>query len=224
MRLHKLEMNEFLAFKGKVVIDFDDIAQDSIFLLFGETGAGKTSILDAISYALYGQTSRVSRQKGLDHLRCQYSEEAHPTSVTLELSISGQRYSVTRTLAQRREVGHDVRASCVLKIAQGEGWVIPEDLTRVNLVGEYLEEKIGLNADQFFQVVMLPQGKFQLFLESTTPKREEILKSLFRADRFSDIEIWFKEEKDRLKKRANDSLEEFHDHPWVAHLYEGVDK
>ena len=208
MRLHKLEMNEFLAFKGKVVIDFDNIAQDSIFLLFGETGAGKTSILDAISYALYGQTSRVSKQKGLDHLRCQYSEEAHPTSVTLELSISGQRYSVTRTLAQRREVGHDVRASCVLKIAQGEGWVIPEDLTRVNLVGEYLEEKIGLNADQFFQVVMLPQGKFQLFLESTTPKREEILKSLFRADRFSEIEIWFKDEAGQLKKRANDSLEE----------------
>lgn len=208
MRIHKLEMNEFMAFKGQVVIDFDDIAQDSIFLLFGETGAGKTSILDAISYALYGETSRVSSGKGLENLRCQYSDASSPTSVKLEVSIGGQRYIVTRTLAQTREVGHNVRASCVIEIAQGENWIIPEDLTRVREAEAFLEEKIGLDANQFFQVVMLPQGKFQLFLESSTPKREEILKSLFRADRFSDIEFWFKDEASRLKNLAAESLED----------------
>ena len=199
MRLHRLELSAFGPFAGTVGVDLDALGADGLFLLHGETGAGKTTLLDAVAFALYG---RVPGARGeAKRLRCDRADPATPTRVRLELTIAGRRMEISRNpeylRPKARGSGTTVqKASVTLRwIGTPPEGVAPGDLTRAEEVGQVVLDLLGMSADQFFQVVLLPQGEFARFLRSDTAEREVLLEKLFDTGRFADLEEWFAEQR-----------------------------
>lgn len=189
MRLHTLELSAFGPFAGRIHIDFDRLAADGLFLISGPTGAGKTSILDAVCYALYG---RVPGQRNDAHqLRAQAAGPDMPTTITLTFSARGHTYRVERTPAYERPAkrGNRMtvqRAQAFLSELRDDG---PAGLTRTNQeTSQTIQNLIGLNAEQFTKIIMLPQGQFAQFLKAGPQEREPILQQLFDTGRFAAVE------------------------------------
>jgi exonuclease SbcC len=197
MRLHRLELAGFGPFAGRVEVDLDRLGADGLFLLHGETGAGKTTLLDAVAYALYG---RVPGARGeVRRLRCDLAEPGTPTEVTLEFSVGGRRIGITRrpeyTRPKTRGTGlTTVHPSVSLRYLDG-GPV--SGLTRADEIGRVVTDLMGMSAEQFFQVVLLPQGEFARFLRSDTAEREALLERLFDTGRFRTIEDYLAEARRR---------------------------
>jgi DNA repair protein SbcC/Rad50 len=198
MRPHRLELTAFGSFAGRVVIDFDRLGQGGLFLMHGETGAGKTTVLDGLSFALYG---RVPGVRGIGRLRSDHAVADTRTVVRLEVTIAGRRLRITRSPAQerpkRRGTGATTEpASVALEewnpAAAGEWW--PRS-SRVGEVDLELSELLGMSAEQFHQVVLLPQGQFAKFLHSDASERTALLQRLFGTDRFRKIEEWLGEQR-----------------------------
>ncbi|AZG44773.1 AAA family ATPase [Gordonia insulae] len=199
MRLHRLSMTAFGPFADETAIDFDDLSGDGLFLLHGPTGAGKTSVLDAVAFALFG------RVPGARHdARRLHSDHAAPESVPevmLEATIAGRRLRITRSpdhhRPKKRGAGTTkVNARATLVYLDGSG----PDLTRLVDIGEAVTRLLGMSADQFFQVVLLPQGEFARFLRANSDEREELLERLFDTERFGDLEDWLR---DRARESAS---------------------
>lgn len=182
MKLRWLTMQAFGPFAGKEDIDFSALGQESLFLIEGETGAGKTTILDAVCFALYGETTGDTR-KALN-MRCDHSPDDLLTSVTLMFELGNIEYTLTRVPIQQRkkskgegttEQKHDldIQAS-----QQGSPIDLPE-LKGVKEKSDYIATKIGFGVTQFRQIMVLPQGKFVELLISDGKDREEIFAKLF---------------------------------------------
>ncbi|MTD43478.1 AAA family ATPase [Conexibacter sp. W3-3-2] len=191
MRLHRLELRAFLAFPAREVVDFDALNEAGLFLLTGRTGAGKTAILDAICFALYGQ---VPGTRGIRRLRSDHAELDEPTEVVLELTVRGRRLRVTRRPEQERRAlrggGRTLaKAEVRLEAVDPDGSVALL-ANRHEEVGQELQDALGMTRDQFCQVVLLPQGGFQRFLHAPTKEREPLLRELFDVARFGDLERW----------------------------------
>ncbi|UYQ78725.1 SMC family ATPase [Glutamicibacter sp. JL.03c] len=193
MRIHKLQIQAFGPFAGSEQIDFDELAEGGLFLLDGPTGAGKSSILDAICYALYGSLpgSRTgSRQIRSDHAPAEVAPE-----VTCELTIGDRRFEVTRSPAWMRPSKRgknrttEQKASSLLREFTSQGW--KELSTRNDEVGHVLGSLLGLDRDQFTKVVMLPQGGFADFLRAKAKDREDLLANLFDTSDYARIEEEF---------------------------------
>jgi len=199
MRPIKLTLRAFGPYACEQVIDFRKLGDRTFFLIHGPTGAGKTSILDGICFTLYGDTSGKGRSGKLMR-----SDHAHPdvlTEVTFDFSIGNELYRITRSPEQERPrkkgegtTTEKPRATLWRRTRieddSNEGSVIA---TQSSDVTEKIEEILGFHSDQFRQVVMLPQGEFQKFIEAKSDEREKILEILFRTEIYRQIQEALKE-------------------------------
>jgi exonuclease SbcC len=191
VRLHTLELAAFGPYPDATTIDFDALGADGLFLLYGDTGAGKTTVLDAVAYALFGRVPGARQQAG--RLRCDHADPATPPRVRLELTLAGRRLRVTRSPEWQRpklrgEGTTREQAKAVLEEERDGSWHGVS--MRIDEVSHQLQEWLGMSAEQFFQVALLPQGEFARFLRAESGEREELLERLFGTRRFSEVESW----------------------------------
>ena len=190
MRIHRLEISAFGPFAATEHIDFDRLSAHGLFLLNGPTGAGKTSVLDAICFALYGSVPG-ARQDG-KRLRSDHAEAAAEPRVTCEFSARGRHFEVSRSPAwdkpsARGKNGFTVQQANTLLRERVDGeWI--EKSGRNDEAGAEIADVLGMNREQFTRVVMLPQGDFAAFLRSKATDRLELLQSLFGTQRFEAVE------------------------------------
>src|SRR5215213_2522561 len=203
MRLHRLELSAFLAFPGREVVDFDQLGEAGLFLLHGRTGAGKTSLLDAVCFALYGDVPGV--RSGGARLRSDHAGPDARTEVVLEATLRGRRVRVTRAPEQERRkrrgdgVTTDPHAVSVVRIEDdGTETVLA---TRHDEATRELADLLGMTREQFCQVVLLPQGGFARFLHAGSDERERLLRELFDVGRFADVEAWLRDRR-QAEERA----------------------
>lgn len=190
MRIHSLDINAYGPFPGTITLDFDELNEAGIFLLNGPTGSGKSSILDAICYALYGSTS-----SGRTDLKSRFAEPEVQPWVKLECSVAGKRYRIFRSpeYLRPKKRGSGLtreQASVTIEVfdAKAGNWEEDASVTRHKDAGDFMYSVIGLTAQQFNQVMLLPQGKFQQFLVAKSADREELLKKLFSTREFERIQ------------------------------------
>ncbi|MFF2654876.1 AAA family ATPase [Streptomyces sp. NPDC058045] len=191
MRLHTLRVTAFGPFGGTETVDFDALSEAGLFLLHGPTGAGKTSVLDAVCYALYGSVPG-ERQSGLT-LRSDHADPGTRTEVRLDFSIAGQRLEITRQppwqRPKKRGTGTtvDKAFSALRQYRPDEGeW---RQLSRSHQeIGEEIGRLLGMSKEQFCQVVLLPQGDFARFLRADAEARGQLLGRLFDTRRFAAVE------------------------------------
>lgn len=208
MRPHKLTISAFLAFGGEVAIDFDKLYERGLFLVFGETGAGKTSIFDAMAYAIYGQVPGSRSADKNETYRSLHAKPDTRTFVELDATVAGKRYQIRRNPEFLRPK------------VKGEGFAKESAKTLVNvwkdgkwepLVGQHgsaeaeILEWIKLKPDQFFKLVLLPQGEFAAFLKSKGKERSEILMNLFDVRTYKGIQTWFQDQEVSLGKLVTKS-------------------
>ncbi|MEU9040261.1 MULTISPECIES: SMC family ATPase [unclassified Kitasatospora] len=201
MRLHRLTVTAFGPFAGSETVDFDALAAGGLFLLRGATGAGKSSVLDAVCFALYGETPGARRA---NRLRSDHADPKRLTEVRLELTLGGRRLQITRLPEQRRpkKVGTGTtveRAQTLLRewVADtGDGTAGWRGLSKSHQeVGEEILRLIGMNREQFCQVVLLPQGDFARFLKADSEERGKLLRRLFDTERYRFVEDWLAEQR-----------------------------
>lgn len=208
MRPHQLEIEAFGPYAEPVQIAFDDLAREGLFLIHGPTGAGKTYLLDALCFALYGE---VTGERSLKGLR---SDHAAPTAVprvALEFSAAGGRWRVERspacTLPKSRGTGTTSRAArATLQRLGTEGAEAvaraPADVTRE------ITELVGLDGARFRQVILLPQGRFAEVLRARTEEREGLLKTLFDTTLYERAMLWLDEQSRQTRGAVFDGQRE----------------
>ncbi|HEY3575586.1 MAG TPA: SMC family ATPase [Arthrobacter sp.] len=190
MRIHRLEISAFGPFAGTEEIDFDRLSAQGLFLLNGPTGAGKTSVLDAICYALYGSVPG-ARQDG-KRLRSDHADTAAEPRVTCEFTARGRRFEVSRSPAWNKPSARGrngftaQQAKTLLRERVAGAWV--EKSGRNDEAGAEITALLGMDREQFTRVVMLPQGEFAAFLRSKASDRLELLQKLFGTERFEAVE------------------------------------
>ncbi|HME68152.1 MAG TPA: SMC family ATPase, partial [Streptosporangiaceae bacterium] len=194
MRPHRLRVTAFGAFGATVEVCFDDLASAGLFLLHGETGAGKTTLLDAIGFALYG---RVPGERGkARRLRSDHAASGAPTEVQLEATMGGRRMRITRKPEQqrpKRRGGGTTTEQAKILLEESDGGTWRAVSTRAGEADDEIRDLMGMSAEQFYQVVLLPQGQFAQFLHAPADKRAELLEKLFGTDRFGKVESWLAE-------------------------------
>lgn len=183
-------------------VDFEELSNKGIFLICGETGSGKTTILDAICYALFGKSSGGLRQ-GIEVMRCKAAKMADKTLVEYIFESNGNRYKFHRELRHGRK---NLIEEDGCEILQDDVFVPMFQNPTATNVNKKAEEILGLTYDQFCQVVMLPQGKFERLLVSNSEEKEKILTSLFHADKWNAIVLGVKARVDEETKRLEREL------------------
>ncbi|MGW4698280.1 AAA family ATPase, partial [Kitasatospora cineracea] len=216
MRLHRLTVTAFGPFAGTERIDFDLLSAAGLFLLRGATGAGKSSVLDAVCYALYGELPGTRRSNGV---RSDHAAPGVRTEVVLEATLGGRRLEVTRSPEQwrpkKRGTGLTAdKAQTLLRewaadAGQGEpGWVAVSKSHQE--AGEELTRLLGMSRDQFCQVVLLPQGDFARFLRADSKQRADLLGRLFDTGRFEQLERWTAELRLRHEREVHGGRQRMH--------------
>ena len=212
MRLHRLRLAAFGPYATEQLIDFDRLAHGGLFLLEGPTGAGKTTILDAVTFALYGGLA--GEDSADDRLRSHFAAPGAQTVAELELSLRGVRYKITRGPEYRRPKkrgdGFTTEASRVhLQRREDAGWTSLS--ANKAEAGELIAELVGLTRAQFTQVMLLPQGEFARFLRSSDDVRRALLTKLFGTslyDRITDELCARRTEATRARERAERDISE----------------
>ena len=205
MRPIKLTISAFGPYASKQVIDFEELKGRNIFVISGKTGAGKTTIFDAISYALYGEASGESRET--DSLRSHFADDNTETYVELEFELRGEKYTVNRVPKQKK------------KKARGEGYTeksadatltLPDGkvITKVKNVTDKIIEILGITREQFKQIVMLAQGEFKKLLLADSVEREGIFRKIFNTYDFEKIQAELKDKAANLSKNRTKSKHE----------------
>ncbi|KAA9111514.1 AAA family ATPase [Microbacterium rhizomatis] len=203
MRLHLLELEGFGPFRRPQTVDFDALARDGIFLIGGKTGAGKSSILDAVCFALYGGVPRY--EEGEKRIRSDHSALDEPTRVRLEFSSGGRRWRVERVPTYERLKRNGRGTTLTPAEARLEEWIDDRWVGRAARpvdVGHELGPILGLNQHQFLQVILLAQGRFAQFLLARNDERQTLLRTLFDSKRFRGYE----ESLERRRKATLDRL------------------
>lgn len=179
----------FGSYMEEQFIDFEEISKSGIFLINGKTGSGKTTILDAICYSLYGVSSGGLRDEGLEVMRCKLAEKKDITLVEFVFDSNGERYKFTRSIKQGTK-NLSEECSC-MRLEEGSFVPLLEN-PKKTFVNAKAEEIIGLDKDQFRQVIILPQGKFEQLL--VAKDKAPILTSIFRAEKWDRIVNIIKEQ------------------------------
>lgn len=187
-------MTAFGPYKDKEIIDFTQLHEHGIFVVSGSTGAGKTTIFDAITFALYDAGSGEDRDKSL-FLRSDFADSTVDTEVELEFEVRGRMYRIWR------KFGHDgERAKREFYDITGGQMTPAVEKFQVKLVQAKVEELIGLTQSQFNQIVMLPQGEFQKLLTSESKHKEEIFRKIFKTERFTKMVELLRDKKKQAEK------------------------
>ena len=193
MRPLKLTLSAFGPYAGRQELDFETLGSGGLYLITGDTGAGKTTIFDAISFALFGEASGSSREPNM--LRSKYADPATPTEVCLHFRYAEKEYTVTRNPEYMRPKG---RGEGLTKQAANATLVFPDGhiLTRPKEVNAAVRDILGLDREQFSQVAMIAQGDFLKLLLSDTKDRQKIFRNIFHTNLYVQLQ-------DRLGKQAN---------------------
>lgn len=204
MRILRLTMDAVGPFPGHEVIDFEAFSDAGRFLLSGPTGAGKSTIIDAIVFALYGKVSG-GKDSSDSRIRSRYASEQAKTEVELIFSTSSGNYKVRRQPAYERvkKNGKGVtkqNAKAWLFKLDEQLREVSEPLTKTSDVGTEITRIVGLSREQFTQTVVLPQGKFAQFLRSTSKDRQDLLQELFGTAIFEDLQLDLVERARKVKK------------------------
>lgn len=205
MRILRLTMDAVGPFPGHEVIDFETFSDAGRFLLSGPTGAGKSTIIDAIVFALYGKVSG-GRDSSDSRIRSRYANEQAKTEVELIFSTSSGNYKVRRQPAYERvkKNGKGItkqNAKAWLFKLDEQLREVSEPLTKTSDVGTEITRIVGLSREQFTQTVVLPQGKFAQFLRSTSKDRQDLLQELFGTAIFEDLQLDLVERAREVKKK-----------------------
>lgn len=214
MKPLKLTMCAFGPYAGEQVLDFTELDNRSFFLIHGPTGSGKTTILDAICFALYGDTSGAERDGR--QMRSDHASLSALTEITFDFAIGEETYRVKRNpeqerLRKRGEGTTTMHADATLwKLtgaanSPGEGAVLKNGWSKVT---ETVEKLLGFKSSQFRQVVMLPQGEFRKLLTSDSKERQVILEALFRTELYRRIEEALKEAAKVIKSNYDKTLQQ----------------
>lgn len=200
MRPVKLTISAFGAYAGINEIDFDKLGTGGIYLITGDTGAGKTTVFDAITYALYGETSGNVRDATM--LRSKYATCDTPTEVTLSFEYKSKIYTVKRTPAyevtSKRDKNKKVTKNSYEELILPDGKVI----TKKTNVNKEIETIIGIDRNQFCQIAMIAQGEFLKLLLSQTKDRIEIFRNIFKTGRFATLQEKLKDESGKMFKEC----------------------
>ena len=207
MKPISLTIEAFGPYRDSVTLDFSELQNHSMFLISGPTGAGKTSILDAMVYALYGEPSGEVRK--IDAIRSDFAEPERMTRVDFSFAIGDAQYRIERLpkqmVAKKRGTGmREQNASAtVYEMKDGEWKVIA---TSAAAIRDTIQHIIGFRKDQFLQVVLLPQGEFRKLLVASTNEREELLHTLFRTDLYRKLQEAIKSAYDDAKAGIEGNL------------------
>ena len=207
MKPISLTIEAFGPYRDSVTLDFNELQNHSMFLISGPTGAGKTSILDAMVYALYGEPSGEVRKT--DAIRSDFAEPQHMTRVDFSFAIGEAQYRVERLpkqlVAKKRGTGmREQNASAtVYEMKDGEWKVIA---TSAAAIRDTIQRIIGFRKDQFLQVVLLPQGEFRKLLVASTSEREELLHTLFRTELYRRLQDALKSAYDDAKSGIEENV------------------
>ena len=197
MRPLKLTVSAFGPYAGRVIIDLEKLGPKGLYLITGDTGAGKTTIFDAITYALYGEPSGDNRDPSM--FRSKYAQPDTPTEVELVFSYGGKTYTVRRNPeyerpAKRGEGTTTQKADAELTLPDGRL------ITRAREVNRELIEIIGLNRSQFSQIAMIAQGDFLKLLLADTKSRQEIFREIFKTRYYMVFQEKLKGEAGKLQR------------------------
>ncbi|WP_370893205.1 AAA family ATPase [Janibacter sp. GXQ6167] len=216
MKLHHLAITAFGPFAEPVQIDLDALGQSGLFLVHGPTGAGKTSLLDAVCFALFAE---VPGDRTKDSLRSHHAAEgAHP-QVVLELTAAGRHLRITRSPAYARAKKSGTgtttqQARVVLEERVDHAWTTLS--TRLDETAETIHDILGMGLAQFRRVMLLPQGEFAAFLRSDATARRSLLEKLFDISDYAAVERWLADEARRTSASVRASRERLEQH--LAHL------
>lgn len=203
MRPILLEMSAFGPYAGSVTLNLDELGENGLYLITGTTGAGKTSIFDAITYALYGEPSGSVRDEST--LRSKYATVDTPTEVRLTFLYKDKKYVVKRSPEYDRPSKKGdkmVTQSAKAELIYPDGRIVDKSKKEVNLA---IEEILGINRKQFLQIAMIAQGDFQKVLNANTDDRQKIFRQIFKTQKFEKIQLKLK----RDAKELSDQLEQF---------------
>lgn len=187
MKPLKLTMTAFGPYKNSEIIDFKELGENHIYVISGNTGAGKTTVFDGICFALYGSASGEDRENDA-MLRSDFATDDTHTSVELEFELKGKIYRILRQLGHVKQGNKSKTGDKYEFFEYTEGREIPcVDRQIVSEINEKVESLMGLTENQFKQIVMLPQGEFRKLLTSETENKEEILRRLFKTDDYKQM-------------------------------------
>ncbi len=201
MRPLSLKISAFGPYSGITEFDFEKLGKGGLYLITGDTGAGKTTIFDAITYALYGEPSGKNREVSM--LRSKYADPATPTEVELTFSYRDKKYTVKRNPEYERESkrgGGLTKQLANAEITYPDGKVI----TKIKDVDSAVKEIIGIDRNQFCQIAMIAQGDFLKLLLAPTKERMEIFRHIFKTELFQNLQDRLKKESGKLADQCDD--------------------
>ena len=198
MRPIKLKISAFGPYAGVTEFDFEKLGTGGLYLITGDTGAGKTTIFDAITYALYGDPSGNNREVSM--LRSKYADDSTPTEVELKFSYYGKEYIVKRNPEYERA---NKRGSGTTKQIANAEFIYPDGkvVSKIKDVDNAVKAVIGIDRNQFCQIAMIAQGDFLKLLLAPTKERMEIFRHIFKTELFLNLQ-------DRLKRESGSLSDE----------------
>lgn len=201
MRPISIELRAFGPYAGIEKVDFEALSKGGLFLICGKTGTGKTMILDAMMFALYGKGSGTLRDD-FEAMRCTRADDSTPTYVKFTFENNGEYYCFERRY-ERKKKNFSMSYSATRKDEEGN-WIPLFENAKKELLNSKAEEIIGLKCDQFRQVIVLPQGQFEKLLTSNSADKEAILTSIFGEERWQMIaNAMYKEAEQRVSELKN---------------------
>lgn len=209
MRPLKLTLSAFGPYAGHVELDFSRLGESGLYLITGDTGAGKTTIFDAITFSLFGEASGSSRTPGM--MRSKYAEPATPTYTQLEFAYAGKIYTIRRNPEYMRP---SKRGDGITREAAGAELTYPDGrvLTRPKEVNAAVQEILGLGREQFSQVAMIAQGDFLKLLLASTEERQKIFRTIFHTKRYEQLQIQLTREYGAIRdewRSAGESMRQY---------------
>ncbi|RYG71590.1 SMC family ATPase [Lentibacillus lipolyticus] len=201
MKPLKLTMTAFGPYKRTETIDFAELDTHHLFVIAGNTGAGKTTIFDGICFALYGSASGSDRED-YRMLRSDFADDDTHTSVELEFELKGRTYRIFRQLGHVKQGNKTKTGERYEFYEKADGKEVPcVDRQMVSEINKKLETILGLTQDQFKQIVMLPQGEFRKLLTSETENKEAILRRIFKTEPYKQLSELLKRKKDDVQQQ-----------------------